>query len=169
MQLKGWNTYYAESCSKSWPKGGRKMLQKGQVVINILWMHLCAVLFLNNFSFPISSKSLWPMHFVCAQYLFFWKFGQVALEWADSLEVHFQVLELFCFWCHWNYTSSWKEGDVYGTYGMATKGTCSEKTWLKVCAGGGAASWELLYLPAVCTAPTTIILWNCFGRSQPEG
>lgn len=52
MQLKAWNTY-ADSCSKSWPKGGRKMLQKGQAVINILWMQLCAVFLLNNFSFPI--------------------------------------------------------------------------------------------------------------------
>lgn len=65
----------------------------------------------------------------CAQQLF-WKFGQAALGRADSLEVHFQVLELFC---SWNYTSSWKEGDVYGMYGMVTKGTCSEETWLKVC------------------------------------
>lgn len=36
MQQKDQNTYYADCWSKSWPKGGRKLLQKGQAMINIL-------------------------------------------------------------------------------------------------------------------------------------
>ena len=57
MQAKGQNNYYADCWSKSWPKGGRKLLQKGQVRINILWVQLCIVFLLNNYSFAISPKS----------------------------------------------------------------------------------------------------------------
>lgn len=57
MQWKSWHTYYADSCSKSWPKGGRRMLQKGQVVINILWMQLRAVFLVNNFFLPFHLKA----------------------------------------------------------------------------------------------------------------
>lgn len=152
MQLKGWNTYYADSCSKSWPKEGRKMLQKGQVVINILWMQLCAVFLLNNLSFLISSKSWCPSSMLpVPSTWFFWKFGQIALGWADSLEVHFQVLELFCFW---NYTSSWKVGDEYGVYGTVTKGTCSEETWLKVCLCRSGSCFLRVSVPSCCLYST---------------
>lgn len=87
---------------------------------------------------------------------------------ANSLEVLFQVLELYCFWCHWNDTSSREEGDMYGRYSMVTKVICSEEI-KGVSVGVGDASWELLHLPAVCAVPTTTILWNYLGRSWPEG